>query len=101
MTEKPAHLLPRGVRLALALFGFISLLIGLALGFYMLLAIGMSAGHGGDPIPDLRTLLVVLLPIPLIGLGVLGLTCTTMRRSVAMCVLGVLLLAVVSALASL
>lgn len=92
---------PRIVRLGLSLLGLFSLIAGLALGAYVLLGLGMSHGHGGDPIPDLRTLLVVLLPILLIAMGVIGLICTTMRRVVAMCMILVLILANVTVLAEL
>ena len=93
--------LPRSVRLGLSLLGLLSLIVGLALSAYVLLSLGVSQGHGGDPIPDLRTLLVVLLPIPFIAMGVIGLICTTMRRFVAMCVMLVLIVADVTVLAEL
>jgi len=95
------ELLPRWARLGLALIGFISLLLSLAVGFYMLIGYGMSAGHGGNPFPSVREVLVAFLPAPLIGVGVIGLICTTMRRFAAMCVLAALFFLDISVLASL
>ncbi len=95
------ELLARWARLGLALVGLFSLLLGLAVGFYVLLGYGMSAGHGGNPFPSIREVLVAFLPAPLIGVGVIGLICTTMRRLVAMCLFAALFLLNVSVLASL
>lgn len=47
----------------------------------------MSAGHGGDPVPDLHTGFLLLLPVLLIAFGVAGLVCTTLKRLAAMVVL--------------
>lgn len=92
--------LPRSARLGLSFIGLFSLIIGLSLGLLMVLAFGMSYSHGGEAIPNVRALLLVLLPIPFIGVGVLGLICTTMRRFVAMCVFLLLLIADLTVLAT-
>ena len=81
--------LPRAARLGMAILGFASLLTGLAIGCYLLLGAGMSHGHGGDFIPDFRMLLVYSLPLLMIGIGAVGVLCTTVER---LTVLGALLL---------
>ena len=93
-----AEMLPRSARLCLSLIGLLSLLAGLSLGFYVLLAVGMSYGHGGDPVHDARVLLLILLPMPLIGAGVFGLICSTLRRLVVMCLFFLLFIADITVL---
>lgn len=85
--------LPRALRLALILIGLLGLVVGLAIGSFLLIGMLMSAGHGGDPVPDLHTGFLLLLPVLLIAFGVVGLVCTTLKRLAIMVVLFSLIVA--------
>ena len=77
--------MPQAARLGLALLGLVCLIVGLFLAFWVLTGVGMSFGHGGNPVPDLREFLVTLVPVPLLGAGITGLICTTPKRLAIFC----------------
>ncbi len=84
---------PLFVRIPLGLIGLASIAIGLATGVYWLVAASMSAGHGGDAIPNLQIASQMLLPITLIAFGISGVLCKTINRLAVMVVLFTLLVA--------
>ena len=84
---------PLFVRIPLGLIGLASIATGLATAFYWLIGASMSAGHGGDPIPDLETAIQMVLPISLIAFGISGVLCRTINRLVVMVALFTLLIA--------
>ena len=87
------HRLPRALRLAFILLGLLGLVAGLAIGSFLLIGMLMSAGHGCDPVPDLHTGFLLLLPVLLIAFGVVGLVCTTLKRLAVMVVMFSLIVA--------
>ena len=95
--EDPAYdrtdRLPRALRPPLILIGLLGLLAGLAVGSFLLIGMLMSAGHGGDSVPDLHTGFLLLLPVLLIAFGAAGLICTTLKRLAVMVVLFSLIVA--------
>jgi hypothetical protein len=99
--EEELRQLPRVIRLGAALFGSLSLVVGLPLGAFVVIGMGMSLGHGGNPVPNVRELLVDLLPPLLTGMGIIGLACKTTKRLVAFSILLVLFIMDISILASL
>ena len=61
---------PPMVRIPLGLIGLASIVVGLAIGAYWLIAASMSAGHGGDPVPNLEVAIQMLFPVTLIAFGI-------------------------------
>ena len=72
--------LPLFVRIPLGLIGLASVVIGLAMAVYWMIGASMSAGHGGDPVPDLETAAQMVLPATLITFGVSAILCRSINR---------------------
>jgi hypothetical protein len=92
--------LPLFVRIPLGLIGLLSIAIGLATAVFWFVAASMSAGHGGDAIPNLEIAIRMLLPISLIAFGISGVFCRTINRLAVMMVFFALLIAHLSVILS-
>jgi hypothetical protein len=72
--------LPLFIRIPLGHIGLASIVVGLAIGAYWLIAASMSADHGGNPVPNFEIAAGMLLPVTLVAFGVSGVVCTTISR---------------------